>query len=175
MYAEPSFACGILYLVSNLIGKTPGVQALILKQSRLNTEDEDDEEEKYTDAKLEDEEIENLISNGNEEQRDESGTEQPENSSEAAPVVASWFHRSRKEAKNPHNDSKYDPFKRNPLYAGGDHCAYQELLILKNHFHPSVSLFAEKILSGMCSSFFSNGNLSVFLLQVKILSIQVIH
>lgn len=108
-------------------------------------DDENDDEEKYVDAKLE-----------NQDENTESEVKMEENKQEdektMQPVLASWFHRES-ETKHFHNTSKYEPLKRNPLYAGGDFCAYDELLLLKNHFHPSVKLFAEQILNGKLFKF----------------------
>lgn len=44
--------------------------------------------------------------------------------------------------------SGYRPFSRNPLYGGGEFCAYTELYKLKDHFHPTVKLYATNILNG---------------------------
>lgn len=62
-----------------------------------------------------------------------------------------WYHCKIKGEKP--NKTVFDPMARNPLYAGGDHTAYVELLDLINHFHPTVSLFATNILKGsICKS-----------------------
>lgn len=42
----------------------------------------------------------------------------------------------------------YDPFCRNPLYAGATKGLNAELEALSRHFHPSVSLFANQIIQG---------------------------
>ena len=42
----------------------------------------------------------------------------------------------------------YDPLSRNPLYCGADQAVVFELNSLVNHFHPSVSLFARRLLKG---------------------------
>lgn len=52
-----------------------------------------------------------------------------------------------KSSKNKSCD--YDWNTRNPAYANADSSAYFELLHLCNHFHPTVSLFASKILNGI--------------------------
>lgn len=73
-----------------------------------------------------------------------------ENKSDVTNARPSWFH-----SANTHDGMKqhstitqYNPLSRNPLYAGGSFCAYTELNILKDHFHPSVSLFATNLLNG---------------------------
>lgn len=57
-----------------------------------------------------------------------------------------WYHCKVKETKP--FKSEFNPLARNPLYAGGEHASYIELLDLTNHFHPTVSLFATQILNG---------------------------
>ncbi|KAL7293378.1 hypothetical protein TKK_0013144 [Trichogramma kaykai] len=42
----------------------------------------------------------------------------------------------------------YDPMARNPLHCGVEFTFFCELLALKQHFHPSVALFAKTILEG---------------------------
>lgn len=46
----------------------------------------------------------------------------------------------------------YDPFCRNPLYAGATKGFNMELAALSNHFHPSVALFANAIIQGITNS-----------------------
>lgn len=164
MYTEPSFSCGILYLVSSLIRKNPAIQALVLKQCNLNIEaaEEDDEEEKYVDAKIDDEVQEHFVGNGVQEEtktnteevvNKDASVEEVKEEEKVNTNVPSWFHRTSRNTKNSHDDSKYNPLKRNPLYAGGDFCAYEELVMLRNHFHPTISLFAGQILNGKCDIF----------------------
>ncbi|KMQ82811.1 ccaat enhancer-binding protein zeta [Lasius niger] len=47
------------------------------------------------------------------------------------------------------NIKAYDPFCRNPLYAGAMKGFNAELEALSRHFHPSVALFANQIIQGM--------------------------
>ncbi|XP_061725077.1 LOW QUALITY PROTEIN: CCAAT/enhancer-binding protein zeta [Cydia pomonella] len=42
--------------------------------------------------------------------------------------------------------TEYNPYARNPAFAGANRSAYFELLPLQNHFHPTVKLFADKLL-----------------------------
>lgn len=42
----------------------------------------------------------------------------------------------------------YDPYNRNPLYAGAEATVFDELVKLTKHFHPTVSLYAGKIING---------------------------
>lgn len=63
--------------------------------------------------------------------------------------VSSWFHCEVKKEDSRKPLTEFNPMARNPLYAGGNHCAYIELTSLSNHFHPTVSLFANQILKGI--------------------------
>jgi ribosome biogenesis protein MAK21 len=76
-----------------------------------------------------------------------------EKSSESVTVMTSvptWFHCENAGSRNgkQKNAAMYSPFHRNPLFAGGQYCAYTELLKLSKHFHPTVTLFANNILQG---------------------------
>lgn len=81
------------------------------------------------------------------------GVDSEGNSNDNVTVVASaptWFHceNARSGSGRQKKTAAYNPFQRNPLFAGGEHCAYTELLKLSQHFHPTVTLFANKILQG---------------------------
>ncbi|XP_076278101.1 nucleolar complex protein 1 [Lasioglossum baleicum] len=45
-------------------------------------------------------------------------------------------------------EKEYDPFYRNPLYAGITQDLSAELITLSKHYHPSVALFASTIIEG---------------------------
>ena len=45
------------------------------------------------------------------------------------------------------SESKYDPRKRDPLFANADSSYLWELIPFVNHFHPTVSLYARSLLS----------------------------
>lgn len=65
--------------------------------------------------------------------------------------VPTWFHCLNTASENgmQKKAAAYNPLHRNPLFAGGEYCAYTELLKLRQHFHPTVTLFANKILEGL--------------------------
>lgn len=42
----------------------------------------------------------------------------------------------------------YDPLKRNPSYANADKTSLWELLIYLNHYHPTVSIYADAFING---------------------------
>lgn len=55
-------------------------------------------------------------------------------------ILAGWDHRKTE-------DKSYDPWCRNPSYAGSDGCLSWEYSSLSRHFHPSLRKFAENISS----------------------------
>lgn len=65
------------------------------------------------------------------------------------PVSSSWFHCKVKTEDTHKPINEFNPMARNPLYAGAKYCAYIELTSLSNHFHPTVSLFANQIMKGI--------------------------
>lgn len=79
------------------------------------------------------------------------GNDIQENKPELSNAGSSWFHSANtiNGVKQHSSITQYNPLSRNPLYAGGSFCAYTELNLLKDHFHPSVSLFAANLLNGM--------------------------
>lgn len=70
-----------------------------------------------------------------------------EQTSSDAKQTPSWFHAINSN-KNVTNNTDFNPLVRNPSYAGAKYAAYTELLLLQNHFHPTVSMFASNILKG---------------------------
>ncbi|XP_065161125.1 CCAAT/enhancer-binding protein zeta-like [Atheta coriaria] len=142
MNVQPNFACGIIFLISQMLSKKTGLNLLQIKSVEGNVkvkeenEDDDDEEERYTDVK----------------DNDDEGNKEGGNKVEEATV--GWMHRVQNPITNVEVKVErkpkdfYDPLARNPLYANTNFSAYFELLELKNHYHPSVRLFAENILDG---------------------------
>ncbi|TDH00768.1 hypothetical protein EPR50_G00191810 [Perca flavescens] len=130
-----SFACGALFLVSEVMKAKPSLKILLQEDGEGEEEefkdlaeekDDDDEEERFVDAdKLE---------------------EGASLETAKAKPAASWVHHQNLEGgKSSH---RYDPLHRNPLFCGADHTTLWELQRLAVHFHPSVSLFAKTILQG---------------------------
>ncbi|KAI4470572.1 ccaat-binding factor-related [Holotrichia oblita] len=155
-FMQPSFACGVLYLISQLLTKRPSLQAIKLEQvdSQSLAKFEDNEEEKYADVVdnevfvIEDdnENDKNALKSTNEDEKEEKPDIEILNAN--TKTCPSWYHCSttiKEEKKNP---TCYDPFNRNPLFAGAEYTAYFELLNLKDHYHPTVSLYADNLLQG---------------------------
>ncbi|KAM6992818.1 CCAAT/enhancer-binding protein zeta [Tautogolabrus adspersus] len=135
---NPSFVCGALFLVSEVMKAKPSLTVLLQQDADEDEEafkdlaeekddGDDDEEERFVDAdKLEE------------------GSESAEKV-ESKPE-ASWVHHQNLEGGK--SKQSYDPLHRNPSYCGADHSTLWELQRLSLHFHPSVSLFAKTILQG---------------------------
>lgn len=49
---QPPSACGVLFLISQILGKKEGVQSLILKQSAVSNLNEENEEDEKNVKKL---------------------------------------------------------------------------------------------------------------------------
>ncbi|XP_058469988.1 CCAAT/enhancer-binding protein zeta isoform X2 [Solea solea] len=130
-----SFACGALFLVSEVMKAKPGLKILL-------QETEDGEEEEFKDmAEENDDEEENFV--------DADKVQEGGNAESAhAKPAASWVHHHNLEASGGKAAQTYDPLHRNPMFCGADYTTLWELQRLSLHFHPSVSLFAKTILQG---------------------------
>lgn len=104
-------------------------------------EDDDDELETFKDA-VEDSDAEKS------EQEDNENNETKENDTEttgkSAKSKASWDHQKNIIFKR---HDKYDCTERNPLYCGADKTLTFELLPFTRHYHPTVVVFANKLLN----------------------------
>ncbi|XP_035986300.1 CCAAT/enhancer-binding protein zeta isoform X2 [Fundulus heteroclitus] len=130
------FACGALFLVSEVMKAKPGLRVLLQQGedgeeefkdvSEENQDEEEEEEERFVDA--------DKLGQG-------VGVAEPETR-----PAASWVHHQNLEGGR--SCQNYDPLHRNPLFCGADRSTLWELHRLALHFHPSVSLFAKTILQG---------------------------
>ncbi|XP_013878105.1 CCAAT/enhancer-binding protein zeta isoform X2 [Austrofundulus limnaeus] len=129
---NPSFTCGALFLVSEVLKAKPGLKVL-LQEAGVGEDEEDfkdlsedmsDEEEKFVDA-----------------DRTEDGS-----GPAGGKPTASWVHHQNLEGRR--SSQNYDPLHRNPLFCGADHASLWELHRLAQNFHPSVALFAKTLLQG---------------------------
>ncbi|XP_068149977.1 nucleolar complex protein 1 [Drosophila tropicalis] len=152
LYAPPHIAAGCLIVLHKLLRmRRELVPGSGLKEEEghqtnakfipldLDKFGNDDEEETYKDA--EDKETEEK----------EEEEEKPAIKTEAG---SSWHHASvatataaTSESKVKNIDScKYDPYHRVPAFAGAGYALRNELLLLRQHYHPTVQVFAEQIL-----------------------------
>nr|AAH84984.1 LOC495457 protein [Xenopus laevis] len=130
---KPSFICGTLFLVSEVIRMKPGLKILLQENG------ENDDEECFHDLSDDDDDA---CSDGQEKTKSTTDGKISENKS----TSASWVHQETLWGIK--NSSNYDPFNRNPLFCGADNTSLWELKKLSEHFHPSVALFAKNILEG---------------------------
>uniref|UniRef100_A0A673JZC9 CCAAT/enhancer-binding protein zeta n=1 Tax=Sinocyclocheilus rhinocerous TaxID=307959 RepID=A0A673JZC9_9TELE len=130
----PAFACGALFLVSEVMKDKPGLKLLL---------QEEGEEEMYQD--LEEDVDDDRIAEEKLVDTDKDEKIQSVKQCQMKPT-ASWVHHQNLEGSL--NKVTYDPMNRNPLYCGADHTALWELQKLSFHFHPSVALFAKTLLQG---------------------------
>ncbi|CAM9132955.1 unnamed protein product [Lampetra planeri] len=131
-----SFACGALFLVSEVMKAKPGLRTLL-------QEAEDGEEEEFKDLPEEDED-----------ERFVDADKQTDAASAKSKPAASWVHHQN--LGGGRSQQSYDPLHRNPLFCGAERSTLWELRRLALHFHPSVSLFANTLLQvtqGVCSEF----------------------
>lgn len=90
----------------------------------------EDEEEKFKDVKSDDE--------------DTNEPEEAEDTEKPAVKDASWIHKKNIVFKK---HDRYDYQERNPLYCGADKTLTFELLAFTKHYHPTVVVFANKLLN----------------------------
>ncbi|KRT79752.1 hypothetical protein AMK59_8108 [Oryctes borbonicus] len=144
------------------MSKKSDIQAIKLEEvDKLSLAKFDgNEEEKYND--IVDNETVIKIEDDNENNKDECTVQNISNESEDVkdekPDIEllntnlkqcpSWYHCNTTVKQEKKDPTSYDPFNRNPLFAGGQYAAYLELLNLKCHYHPTVSLYATKLLEG---------------------------
>ncbi|MEE6475242.1 hypothetical protein FKM82_010667 [Ascaphus truei] len=126
---KPSFICGALYLVSEILKTKPGLRVLLEENGEI------DEEEHFHDMP-DDDEQENINGNEDEEILKSGNTV----------TSASWIHQQTLQGIK--NLGHYQPLDRNPLFCGADNTSLWELKKLSEHFHPSVALFSKTILEG---------------------------
>ncbi|XP_026525138.1 CCAAT/enhancer-binding protein zeta isoform X2 [Notechis scutatus] len=130
----PPFACGALYLVSELLKIKPGLWV------QLQDHVESDDEEHFHDLE---EQEENLVDADKQINNEDIGqSTKPHNQASEA----SWIHHQNLTGGK--GTGSYDPLSRNPSYCEADRTSFWELKKLSEHFHPSVALFAQRILEG---------------------------
>jgi len=114
---QPSFTCGTLYLLRELEGIFAHLEAFIDQP-----EEDDDEEENFKD-------VQEVTTNGHGQPK--------ENAQTPSSVPSPEAQRSQ----------RYDGRKRDPEYSNADHSSLWELTPFLDHYHPSVSLFATRLLT----------------------------
>nr|XP_045603961.1 CCAAT/enhancer-binding protein zeta-like [Procambarus clarkii] len=167
-YQSCNMICGILYLISEVVKEKPGLKTMtqmLLRNYLFDCNDDDDDGlEVFSDAEdlnevestEEDKEsyknIDKVLT-VTEKRNDDgyisvSGQENAAKSNLVKPsALSSWVH-SLNTGPTTSNSAVYDPYHRNPLYCGAEYSPLWELAYLQAHYHPSVSLFATKLIAG---------------------------
>ncbi|KAL6718124.1 RNA-binding ribosome biosynthesis protein mak21 [Lecanora helva] len=118
---QPSFTCGTLYLVRELEAVFANLKAFMDQAE----EDNDSEDVEY---------FRDVGENS-------AGVESMSMSQTEAPQTGVLPH------KNPRIASKYDGRKRDPEHSNADRSSFWELTPFLYHYHPSVSLFATRLIT----------------------------
>ena len=126
---QPALLCAILYLISEVVKNNPGVNSMMMQP------EDEDEEERFVDAVLDDDTTNKLVSSDVECENKESAI--PETN-----VKGSWTF-----IKENNKQVGYNSNHRNPLYAGAEKSCLWEILPILSHFHPSVMHFATSIVN----------------------------
>lgn len=131
------FICGTFMLISELMKLKPNLfqfDSSLLSINHIADNDlekfKNDEEEEFKDVKSDDDE-----NNKDEEKTDNVN---------AKDTNGSWIHKKNIVFKKHY---KYDYQERNPLYCGADKTLTFELLAFTRHYHPTVVVFANKLLN----------------------------
>uniref|UniRef100_A0A1B6DE74 CCAAT/enhancer-binding protein zeta n=1 Tax=Clastoptera arizonana TaxID=38151 RepID=A0A1B6DE74_9HEMI len=143
-YLPVPLVCGLLYTISHLLSKRPSLCATITyKGDPIYTgDDESDGDEFYKDVSIQNQEENSIIGSKEEEVKKENFALKP-----------GWHHNTNIKHPGRNKNSGYDPTARNPAFANGENASYSELTNLSNHFHPTVSLFATKVLNKQTISY----------------------
>ncbi|KAK6622907.1 hypothetical protein RUM43_008758 [Polyplax serrata] len=155
-YIPVSVACGVLIMISSILKQTGVdlIQEWIPKETttiKLEEDDSDEDGEHYKDApedKVETQSEEVKIKNEEEiVQVDEKKSSIRLLNVKTEEEKKVWSNPDKFGVK-PNEIRDYNAFVRNPLYAGAQNCLCFELYELVHHFHPTVALFAQKIIDG---------------------------
>lgn len=159
LYSPSNMAAGCLIVIQKLLQTR--------KELRLDNANKNEDNSLAVTPKIlaTDEELQKFDSDGEEkyEDVDEDSTDKDANESNksehiegkftASTPSSSWHHtkvsaNSSQDAKiREISASKYDPFHRVPDFAGAEFALQNELLLLREHVHPTVEVFAENILN----------------------------
>ena len=140
---DSSLTSAILILISEVMKTKPALS--LGREVKVNTavlEDEDDDEH-YEDVPISDDEEK---SDKHEDISIGTDPGEVQNSKEHNPKMVSWVH-SKNIDTNRTKTLQYDPNIRNPQFCGAELVDLWELNLLKMSYHPTTSLFAEKMLS----------------------------
>ncbi|XP_043262642.1 CCAAT/enhancer-binding protein zeta [Colletes gigas] len=144
LYLPANMACGILYVVSKILHTHKELKSLLLKPQDCIEIGNEDSETEHNSINLKSNDVcgksntysEDTIVLTNVTTGDVNIEDKPEIKVENDVKIELC------------KQKEYDPFYRNPLYAGITKGLNNELITLFKHYHPSVVLFANTILEG---------------------------
>jgi len=126
IHENPSFACGILFLLSEILKINPGAKSLMTQPEG------DDEEEHFVDIKDE-----------GDSQEESQETVEKDGVDNIDKEKKSWTFIDQNK-----KTIKYQINHRNPLYTGAEQTCAWDVSSFTNHFHPSVVHFAKSVVNG---------------------------
>lgn len=143
LYQQTHLLCAVLYLVSELMKSRKNDANLlqnVLESSVSNAQifQDDNDDDMDDDYKVD-------IDTSDDEESSKANVK-PSTSG----ASSSWVHKKVQNSvqnQKSLNKTRYDPDQRNPAFAGADKTNNWELSLTASHFHPSVALFAGKILN----------------------------
>lgn len=143
LYFPANMACAILYVISKILHTHKELKTLLLKpQDYIKVENEDSKSKVNS--------LNSEISYLSDDKRE------LEDSIVLTNVISEHNVNKESEIKiensmkiDINTQKEYDPFCRNPTYAGITKGLNTELITLSKHYHPSVALFANTILEGI--------------------------
>jgi len=142
VHSEAPFAISSLLLVARLLQAHAGAISLTKFTDHGKFTNENDEEV-FRDAPDEDDRLFNVTEDLKRAPKDNE------------------FLLSKNLEEKERNAGDYDAYKREPLYANAENSLLFEVLLLKEHYHPTVRLYASKLVEGVqrnASLFEYNGN-----------------
>ncbi|EDQ85363.1 uncharacterized protein MONBRDRAFT_29308 [Monosiga brevicollis MX1] len=152
MTMNAAFMSSALVIFAALVKEKPSLRTL------LEAEVDDDSDDERLGDRLSDDDTQTVVSsttavNGDEGQQEEAEEEEEEEEEEEGPESNAAFPHSNfvapEQRQTLRRQSGYDPLKREPLYAGAELSSLWELALAQNHFHPTVTAFADKTLRGL--------------------------
>jgi len=152
LYAPVPLICGIFCMVSRLMRKHKG----IIGKSVFTEIKTEIEKPSITSNKIVDEDSEEKYFDIDSNLKDSTRTPQKSSWYHVKTPQITKTHEVLKESKEKDIKTFYDYTARNPKFAGGEHAVLAELIPLSRHYHPTVSMFASKILNN--KSIYYDGN-----------------
>ncbi|KAB2613124.1 hypothetical protein D8674_035440 [Pyrus ussuriensis x Pyrus communis] len=180
----PQYACGCLFLLSEVLKARPPLWNMVLQNESV-----DDELEHFKDVREETDdnptpvpekqELDVELAHSNDAANSDHDSSEDDNESTASysegegsdeaeeffvtkdrndskPTPASNVQPPQASSEKPRLPGGYDPRHREPSYCNADRVSWWELTVLASHVHPSVSTMAKTLLSG--ANIVYNGN-----------------